>query len=293
MRPRDVVMLVALAAIWGMSFPLTRIASPAFGPLPLVAVRIGLAVLVLLPFVRERAALRENAGGLFLLGLMNSAIPFALFAFAVLHITSGFTGLLNATTPMFGALLGAFVFSERVTMSRWLGVFIGFLGVGTLAWDSIGARSDTAIYGILAALAAACLYAVAATYTKRRFPTLKSTTLAAGSQIGAGIAILPFGVWQWPAQTPNVQQWMCAIFLGLISTAVAYALYFRLINNVGAARATTVTFIVPVFGIVWSALLVHEHITWMLVFSCVLVAFGTALAVGVLRLPERTPRAAG
>jgi drug/metabolite transporter (DMT)-like permease len=286
MRTRDVVMLVALAAIWGMSFPLTRLASPAFGPLPLVGVRIFVAVAVLLPLVKERAALRANVGPLFLLGLMNSAIPFALFAFAVLHITSGFTALLNATTPMFGALLGALVFNEKVTRSRLLGVFIGFIGVATLVWGSVGARSPNATLGILAALLAAFLYAVAATYTKRRVGNLDSTTLAAGSLTGAALAVLPFVIWQWPAQSPSPKLWACAIFLGLVSTAIAYALYFRLIKNVGSSRATTVTFIVPIFGIVWGALILDEHITWTLVLSCALVAVGTALAVGVLRLPE-------
>jgi drug/metabolite transporter (DMT)-like permease len=286
MRTRDVAMLVALAAIWGLSFPLTRLASPAFGPLPLVGVRIVVAVLVLLPLVKERAALRKNLGPLFFLGLMNSAIPFALFAFAVLHITSGFTALLNATTPMFGAVLAALVFNEQVTRSRLLGVFVGFLGVATLVWDAVGTRSPHAAYGIAAALCAAFLYAIAATYTKRRLGTLDSTTLAAGSLTGAAIATIPFAVWQWPSVSPTLTQWSCAIFLGLFGTAIAYALYFRLIKNVGVARATTVTFIVPLFGIFWGAIILHEHITWTLLVSCVLVAIGTALAVGVLRLPE-------
>ena len=288
MRTRDIAMLVALAAIWGLSFPLTRLAAPAFGPLPLVGVRVLVAVAVLLPLVliKERAVLRQNLGPLFFLGIINSAVPFALFAFAVLHITSGFTALLNATTPMFGAVLAAFIFNERVTRSRWLGVFIGFVGVGTLVWDAVGTRSPHAAYGVAAALTAAFLYAIAATYTKRRLGTLDSTTLAAGSLTGAAIVSLPFAVWQWPSVSPTLVQWLCAIFLGLFGTAIAYALYFRLIKNVGVARATTVTFLVPLFGIFWGALILHEHITWTLLVSCVLVAIGTSLAVGVLRLPE-------
>jgi drug/metabolite transporter (DMT)-like permease len=279
-------MLVALAAIWGLSFPLTRLASPAFGPLPLVGVRVLVAVVVLLPLVKERAALRQNLWPLFFLGLINSAIPFALFAYAVLHITSGFTALLNATTPMFGAVLGALVFNEKVTRSRMLGVFLGFVGVGTLVWDAVGARSAHAGYGIAAALTAACLYAIAATYTKRRLGSLESTTLAAGTLTGAAIVSLPFAIWQWPSVPPSVTQWLCVIFLGLFGTAIAYAIYFRLIKNVGVARATTVTFVVPLFGVFWGAIILHEHITWTLLVSCALVAIGTALAVGVLRLPE-------
>lgn len=281
-------MLVALAAIWGLSFPLTRLASPAFGPLPLVGVRIFVAVMVLLPLVlaKERAALRQNLGPLFFLGLINSAIPFALFAYAVLHITSGFTALLNATTPMFGAVLGALVFNEKITRSRMLGVILGFIGVGTLVWDAVGTRSAHAGYGIAAALGAACLYAIGATYTKRRLGSLESTTLAAGTLTGAAIVSLPFAIWQWPSVSPSVIEWLCVIFLGLFGTAIAYAMYFHLIKSVGAARATTVTFIVPLFGVFWGAIILHEHITWTLLVSCALVAVGTALAVGVLRLPE-------
>jgi drug/metabolite transporter (DMT)-like permease len=153
-------------------------------------------------------------------------------------------------------------------------------------WDAVGTRSAHAGYGIAAGLTAACLYAVAATYMKRRLGSLDSTTLAAGSLAGAAIASLPFAILQWPSVSPSLTQWLCAIFLGLFSTAIAYALYFRLLQNVGVARATTVTFIVPLFGIFWGAIILDEHITWTLLVSCALVAAGTALAVGVLRLPE-------
>lgn len=287
MRPRDVGMLVALAAIWGASFPLTRIAAPAFGPVSLVGIRLIVAVVLLLPLVKQLAELRKNFRPLLLLGLLNSAIPFSLFAFAVLHISSGFAALLNSTTPIFGAVLGALVFSEQLTRARVVGILIGCSGVGMLVWDSVGTRSSSAALGILAALIASALYAVAATYAKRRLGTLEPTTLAAGGLAGSALALLPFAVWQWPAEMPGAKEWSCAILLGLVCTGAAYMLYFRLLKNIGVARATTVTFLIPVFGIAWGALLLQEPVTWGLAAACLLVILGTALAVGLLRIPER------
>jgi drug/metabolite transporter (DMT)-like permease len=286
MRPRDVGMLVALAAIWGASFPLTRVAAPAFGPVALVGVRLLVAIALLLPLVKQLSQLRKHIGALFVLGLLNSALPFCLFAFAVLHISSGFAALLNSTTPIFGALLGAFVFSEQLTRGRVVGILIGCLGVATLVWDSVATKSGNAALGILAALVASAMYAVAATWAKRRLSSLNATTIAAGSLTSSSIALLPFAIWQWPSQMPGTQEWICAVVLGLVCTAAAYMLYFRLLANIGVARTTTVTFLVPVFGIAWGALFLHEPVTLPLAASCLLVLLGTALAIGLLRLPE-------
>jgi drug/metabolite transporter (DMT)-like permease len=284
-------MLVALAAIWGIAFPLTRIAVPEFGPVSLIAVRIAVGVVLLIPLMTARHEVLANWRPLFVLGLLNTAVPFALFAYSVVHISSGFAALLNSTTPMFGALLAALVFQEQLSRGRALGIALGFIGVGTLVWDSVGVRSSNVGLGVGAALLGAALYAVAATYAKRRVGTLHPSTLAAGSLSMALIVAIPLGWWTWPDQAPTPKAWVCAVLLGVVCTATAYVIYFRLLRNVGVARATTVTFLIPVFGIAWGALLLHERVTWALALSCALVILGTALAVGILKL--HAPQASG
>lgn len=280
MRARDVGMLVLLAAIWGGAFPLLRIAAPQFGPAPLIAVRVTVAAVALLALVGLAGQLRGRVGELFLLGLLNSAVPFTLFAFAALHITAGFAALLNATTPMFGAMLAYFWLGERLTAARAFGIAMGFGGVGSLVWSSLGAHSADVAYGVAAGLVGAALYGVAAAYARRRLGTVDPGVLSAGSLCGAAIALLPLAIWQWPTASPSPLAWLSAIVLGLVCTALAYILYFRLLRNVGVARATTVTFLIPVFGIAWGALLLGEPVTWGLIGGCALVLAGTALAVG-------------
>lgn len=287
MRPLDVAALVLLGAIWGGAFPLLRIASPAFGAIPLSFVRIAVAAVVLVAMAGGLAKLRGRAGLLFLLGLVNTAIPFTLFAFATLSITAGLAALLNATTPMFGALIAFAWLGERLTVARVLGILVGFAGVGTIVWDAAGAHGEGAALGIAAGLAASALYGFAANFAKRKFDALDAASIAAGSVLGAALVLAPLAALEWPAELPGAAEWMAAVALGLVCTAAAYLIYFRLVRNVGPARAVTVTFLIPVFGIFWGAIFLGEPVTARLVGSCALVLLGTALATGVLRLPTR------
>jgi drug/metabolite transporter (DMT)-like permease len=221
------------------------------------------------------------------LGLINTAIPFTLFAFATLSITAGLAALLNSTTPMFGALIAYFWLGERLTLLRVMGILIGFAGVGTIVWRNAGATSQEAAWGIAAALAASALYGVAANFAKRKFGGLDTASLAAGSVAGAAIALAPLALVRWPATTPDPGGWAAAVVLGLVCTAAAYLIYFRLVRSVGPAKAVTVTFLIPVFGILWGALFLDEPVTPALLGSCALVLIGTALATGVVAVPRR------
>jgi drug/metabolite transporter (DMT)-like permease len=281
-RPADFINMLLLGAIWGGAFPLLRVASPAFGPAALIGVRVGLAAAMLLPLLPQRRPILQLAGPYFVLGLINTAIPFTLFSFATLSIDAGLASLLNATTPMFGAVIAFFWLRERLSVWRVLGIAIGFAGIGTIVATQSGAGTGGAPLGIAAGLAAAALYGLAASYTRRRLRDRPPLEIAAGSVCGAAVAMLPLSLLSWPEQAPAPGAWLSALALGAFCTALAYVLYFRLLGNVGSSRAVTVTFLIPMFGILWGSLFLGERITPSLLGGCAIVLLGTALATGVI-----------
>ena len=286
MRTRDLLDLVLLAALWGGSFLFVRAAVPAFGPFALIELRVGIAALMLLPLLAVRGSigeLRSNAAPIAVVGLMNSALPFTLFAFASLTLTAGFAAILNATAPLFGALVAHVWLKDRLTRSQGLGLLIGFAGVLLLVWGKNSVSGGTSGWALAAALSATLAYGIAANYTKRTLTGVGSLSIATGSQCAAALALLPLALWAWPAVTPPLRTWMEVILLGVASTGVAYLLYFRLIANVGPTRAVSVTFLVPVFGMLWGALYLGEAVTQSMLLGCSVILFGTALTLGLMR----------
>lgn len=293
----SIVDFVLLAAIWGSSFLFTRVAVVEFGALPTAAVRVAVAALFLLPLLLWRGLgpqLRQHWKPLTVIGLLNSGIPFALFAFALLSITTGLSAILNATVPLFGALVAWLWLRDRPTGSRMLGLAIGFVGVALLAWDKAsfrpGASGIAPAWAVLACLGATICYAVAASATKRHLSGLPPLVTATGSQIGATLGLSLPALWLWPEQMPGTQSWLSLIAVGVLCTGVAYVIYFRLIEQAGPARALAVTFVVPVFAIVYGALFLGEAVTsWMLLCGAVIVC-GTALSTGLLKIPSLRPQ---
>jgi len=286
MRTRDVSDMLLLGGIWGGAFALQRVSVPAFGAVPLAAVRIGVALCVLLIFLRDRQLLREQPLRLLTLGAMNTAIPFSLYAYAMLNITSGLAALLNATTPMFGALIARLWLGERLTGVRVAGIVIAFAGVAWLVRDAIGTLGGGVIPGVCAALLGAACYGFSASYSRRFFPTADPIAVASGTVLGALLVIAPFATRAWPAAPIAWPPWIAAIVLGIVCTAIAYMLYFRLLRSVGAGRAVAVTFLFPPFGVFWGAMFLHEPVTPGLLAGCAVVLGGTALAVGLV---DRVP----
>jgi drug/metabolite transporter (DMT)-like permease len=296
---RWVADFVLLAAIWGASFLFMRIATAEFGALPTAAVRVAVATAFLLPLLWLRGLgpqLRRHWKPVFIIGLLNSGIPFALFAFALHSITTGLTAVLNATVPLFGALVAWFWLNDRPTASRVVGLAIGFAGVAMLAWDQASFKPDANGYSpgwaVLACLAACVLYGIAANAAKRYLSGLPALVTATGSQIGATLGLTLPALWLWPAEVPGVHAWLALIAAGIICTGVAYILYFRLIENAGPARAVAVTFLVPVFAFFYGVLFLQEAVTGWMVFCAIVIVFGTALATGLLKLPSLRRRAA-
>jgi drug/metabolite transporter (DMT)-like permease len=281
---------VLLAAIWGSSFLFMRLGTVEFGPVATAAVRVTVAAAFLLPLLWLRGLapqLRRHWKPVFLIGILNSAVPFACFSYALLSITTGLSAILNATVPLFGALVAWAWLKDRPAGSRVLGLAIGFAGVALLAWDKASFKPDASGvapgWAVLACLLACLCYGLAANATKRYLSGLPALVTATGSQLGATLGLALPALWFWPARMPGLQAWLAVIALGIVCTGVAYVLYFRLIEHAGPARALAVTFLVPVFAVFYGVLFLGEGVTgWMLLCGGVIVC-GTALSTGLLR----------
>lgn len=282
---------VLLAAIWGASFLFMRQGALELGPLPTAGLRVAIAALALLPVMLSRGLwpqFRRHWKAVMFCGLINSALPFALFSYAVLSISTGLTSILNATVPLFGALVAWAWLGERPGASRSLGLLIGFVGVALLAGDKASFKADVPMWqsalGALACLLATLSYAVAANYTQRYLSGLNPLMSATGSQIGAALGLAVPTLLLWPAQAPSALARGALLALGVLCTALAYVLYFRLIERLGPTRAITVTFTIPVFAVFYGVTLLGEQVTpWMLLCGAIVLC-GTALATGVVKL---------
>ena len=290
--------LVLLAALWGASFLFMRVGAAEFGALPAAAARVAIATLFLMPIALWRGhgpGLARHWKAIFGVGIFNSGLPFALYCFALLTITGGLAAVLNATAPMFGALVAWAWFSERPRGSRVLGLVIGFVGVVMLAGHTVGLRSGAegraALWAVLACLGGCLCYGIAASATRRWLGGVAPLATAAGSQMGAAVFLALPAIWLWPAQLPGARAWWALLVLGVLCTGVAYILYFRLIEAAGPARALTVTFLVPVFAAFYGAVFLGEHITSRTLACAAVIVCGVALSVGALGFgrSEKTP----
>ena len=279
MPPRDALDLVVLGALWGAAFLFMRVAAPAFGPVTLIAVRVTIAAALLLPLlVREGglAQARSAAGRLALVGALNTAIPFALFAYAALTLPAGLSSVLNATVPLFGALVGVLWLGERPRPLQLVGLGLGFAGVLVLAWPRLSSASDWR--AVAAALTATLLYAISAHLTRQTLTGVRPLVIAGGSMTGAAAMLLPLTLVWHPASPPASGAWGAALMLGVASTAIAYVMYFRLLARAGPTVAMTVTYLIPVFGVSWGAVFLGERLASTALAGGALVLTGVALA---------------
>lgn len=274
MTPKDLAALFTLGALWGGSFLFIRLAAPALGPFPLAAGRVTLAALVLWLGLRafgQRPRLRPYAARLLVLGALNASLPFALIAGAELHLTASLAAMLNATVPLWGAVFGVAWLGERVTPRRAAGLLLGVVGVGVLVGWSPVALTRTTVLSVAAVLVATCSYALAGVWAKRRLSDAPPTTLALGQQVGAAAWLVAPALWQLPSAPPTRTAVLALLALVLLSTTVAYVLYFRLIASVGPTKTNTVTYLLPVFGTLWGAMFLGETVTRGMVAGLALV----------------------
>jgi drug/metabolite transporter (DMT)-like permease len=295
MNPRTITYLILLGMIWGASFLFQRIIVPAVGAGVTATGRLVLAALVLIAILavtRRSLDWRRRWRDYFAVGIVGAGLPFICFAFAAHSLPAGYSAVLNATVPLFTVVIG-WAGGVRPSASKLAGVFVGVLGVITLARFGDVDMNWTTIAAFVATLAASVMYAFNARMVKKRFAGADPLVVAAGSMIGASLPLLPWGVWSVPAAIPSSGVLLALLALGVICTGIAYAIFYRLIQEAGSERAVTVTFLVPIFAQAWGALFIGEPITWASAIGCALVLLAVALIFervpGFARTAARAP----
>lgn len=284
MRPIQFLELTLLAALWGGSFLFMRVAVPEFGPVTVAALRVSIAAVTLALFIAASGGLKGLRADIFplcVVGVLNAALPFALFAFATLHLTAGFASILNATAPFFSAIVAYLWLRERLTPFQVAGLLVGFAGVILLLWGTVAFGDGPIALAVAAGLVATLSYGISANYVRRRLLRTSPMVTATGSQIAAALCLLPPTLWLYPTDLPSAEAWLAIAALGLLSTGLAFVLYYRLVASTGATRAMSVTFLIPVFGMLWGVLILDETVTFNMLAGTAIILAGTALTIGV------------
>jgi drug/metabolite transporter (DMT)-like permease len=264
MRRADVYTMLLLAAIWGSSFLFIRLSVQDVGPIALSGARTligGLALLPILFFSDKLPVIRRYWRSIIIVGLFNSALPFIFFNFATMTLPVGTMSIINALTPLWGAAIAWVWLKDKLPPLRMFGLMVGFSGILVLVWDKLSLSDTASIYAVIAGVAAPIFYGIAASYTKKYL--MDADPIAT-----------------WPVESISSTSWAALLCLSLLCTAIAYVLYYRLLISVGPPRAMTVTFLIPVFGVLWGSLFLGESITLRVVLGGGVILLGTALATG-------------
>jgi len=267
-----------LGAIWGGSFLFMRVAAADFGPLPLVEARLSLGALILLPLLWAARARFSLALWLRIAGIaaINSVIPFALFAWAAERAPAGIGAISNAMTVMFTALIAFLFYGERIGPRRLVGLVAGFVGVAILA---SGRTAGASVWpAAMAGTTAALLYGIGINLVRRYLTGYPSGAVAAANLVSGSVLLAPLAIYEWPRHAIAAGSWVSAVLLGVLCTGIAFVFYYRLIGRVGAARASTVTYLIPLFGVIWAWLILGEPLTLTMALAGALILAGVALS---------------
>lgn len=280
MKPADYGRLVLLAAIWGGAFPFMRVAAPALGAVVTAELRVligGLALLLWLRLTGEGIEVRRHWRFYLLIGSVGIALPFTLYAYAATLAPASLLSILNATAPMFGLAWSSALGDERVTLRRAAGLALGLAGVVLIAGPGGLEASPELLLASAAALAACCAYGVVGVLMKRFSSGATPRAMAAGNQLAAALGLLPLALVLLPAATPSALVIGNMLALGLLSSGVAFLLYFRLMADVGATKALAVTYLIPLFGVLWGWLFLGESLPPSAFAGGALILAGTVL----------------
>jgi drug/metabolite transporter (DMT)-like permease len=299
MTPLDLLLLAALATVWGGSYFFIRVAVPSFGPAALVALRVvigGLLLWGIARALRRPVEVRRHLPRLAILGLLNAALPYMLISAAELHLTASFAAILAATVPLFAAAFGARLLGERLSAARIGGLLLGIVGVGVMVGWGPMALDRTNVLSVLAMLVASASYASSGIYTKLELKGVSTYSLALGQQIGAFVWLAIPGALLAPRNVPSPAALGSLFALGALSTGVAYLLFFKLLERVGPTKTTTVTYLIPIVGMLAGALVLGEPLTSGMLVGLVLV-LASVLLVNEVRIgalfPVRAPSRSG
>lgn len=289
MKTSDILILILLGAIWGGSFIFMRIISPVLGPLVTTELRVligGLALVGYFRIIKFDMQFRQYWKQYLFIGAINSATPFFMYSFAALYIPASYSAILNSSAPLWSAILSVFWLGEKLTLPRSLGLLIGAGGVFLVANVPPPEVDSGFLLAVFACLLATLCYGFAAVWIKRFGKMLKPMGIAGATQIMAALVLLP-AVPAYPIRgevTPNIV--LNLLGLAIICSAVAYLFYFKLIADIGPTKALTVTFLMPLFGIIWGMLFLGEELTAPMLAGMALILLGTGLVLNIIRLPR-------
>jgi drug/metabolite transporter (DMT)-like permease len=275
---RTPVELTLLGAIWGASFMFMRVAAADFGPFPLVAMRLAFGALVLTPFLWRARAQFTRLLWLRIAGIamMNATVPLTLFAWAAERAPAGIGAISNGMTVMFTALVAFGLFGERIGARRLTGLIIGFVGVIILASGRTAGVSVAP--AALAGTAASLCYGIGINLVRRYLTPYPPAAVAAAALTTGAVLLAPLAVWNWPHHPLPTASWVSALLLGVVCTGFAFVLYYRLVARIGAPRTSTVTYLIPLFGVIWAWLLLGEPLTMTMAIAGALILAGVALS---------------
>jgi drug/metabolite transporter (DMT)-like permease len=270
--------LTALGAIWGGSFLFMRVAAGDFGALPLVETRLALGALVLLPFLWRARRLFTLVVWMRIFGIaaVNSVLPFTLFAWGAERAPAGIGAITNAMTVMFTALVAFLFYGEHISGRRAAGLVAGFVGVAVLASGKFAGASVG--LAALAGTGAALCYGFGINLMRHYLVGLPSAAVAAANLAAGAVLLAPLAAYTWPQHALTGTSWVSAILLGVLCTGIAFVLYYRLIARIGGPRASTVTYLIPLFGVIWAWLLLKEPVTLTMVLAGALILAGVAVS---------------
>jgi drug/metabolite transporter (DMT)-like permease len=278
MELKDWILLTALAAIWGSAFMFIKISAVDFGPILLVTLRLLIAGLVFMPFLlrkKKRSLFRAYLPAILIIAIVSNAIPFTMFAYASLGATSNMLGILNGTTAFLTTIIAYFWLKEAVTSKQIIGLVLGFVGVLILVNPSNG--STTLIASMCAMIGSLC-YAFNAAYLQKYHSNSDKIVLIGWSMLFGGFFMIPLASFNLPNSMPDTNSILALFWLAVISTGVGYLAYVRLIDRIGAVKTVTLTYLLPVFSIIWGAIFLKEQITFFILGGFIFVMMGMYFA---------------
>jgi drug/metabolite transporter (DMT)-like permease len=279
----DYILLITLSAIWGSSFIFMRVLAPALGPVVTADMRLLIAGLVLTLYLRirnQRLELLKNLKQYIIIGLLNSGIPFLLFSFAALYLPSSISVIINSLTPLFGVFFSILWLDEKITAKKISGIALGIIGVIVIRGSGNLELTPMTTIAMSACVLATMLYGLASTYVKVYARDIPPSAIATGSQLVAGVLFLPL-IYFFPIRVElNLQIALTTIAFSVLCSAIAYVIFYRLLNNLGTTKALSVTFLIPVFGFIWGYIFLREEITIIMVIGSFFVLSGIYFVTG-------------
>ena len=280
---RDYIELLILSAIWGSSFLFLRIASPEFGPIFLIELRVASGLLILMPIcllLGKFKELKQNWEIISIVGLTNMAIPFCFFAYSALNMGAGALSIINATVPFFTALIAFILYQQKLSRVGLLGLLIGFSGVVALVFDPSESSGITSKLAIPSALFACVLYGLALNLVAQKLQGVSGISITAGGLLFSTLFLFPLAILERPEVMPLGSVWVSVLALGIVCTGFGYILFYRLIARIGSQRAIMTTYLIPIFSILWGNLFLAESITVFMVLGVILVLSGVGMTTG-------------